>query len=68
MFEHPEREGLVDRRKVVKEFRERPAVLTVIDERPNGHASSHKDGRAAKDFWIRMHSGNRVLHDPAIEN
>jgi hypothetical protein len=62
VFEHAEGQGFVDRREVVEEFREWPAMFQVIEQSPNGHARSDEDRRAAENVWIRVDAGNCVCH------
>ncbi len=49
-------------RKVVEEFRERSAVLQIIEECPNRHTGTHKDGGSPENVGIRMNAGKLTLH------
>jgi hypothetical protein len=52
VFEHTQRQRLLDGRKVIQELSERSAVFQVVEQRPNWNTGAHKHWRSTEDVWI----------------
>ena len=62
VLEHPDRQRLVDRWKIVKKLRERTTAFEIVEQRPNRDSCSDEHRSAPKDVRICVNARNLVRH------
>ena len=58
--------SFLDRREIVEEFGQRPAVLQIVDQSPHRHTRAYEDGRTVKDLPIGVNTGYLFLQGTAL--
>ena len=66
VFKHTEGERFLYRWKVVEEFRERPAMFQIVEQRSNRYTAADEYGRSAENLGIRMNAGKLTIHRSAV--
>jgi hypothetical protein len=62
VLQHSDRLSLLDRWKIVEEFRERTTAFKVVEQSPHRDSCSDEHGSAPEDFRICMNARNLIRH------
>ena len=62
VLEHPDRQSLLDRRKIIEEFRERTTAFEIVEQGPNRDSCSDEHWSTSKNLRICVNARNLVRH------